>query len=141
MSILDTFDPCPDELDHLLDEHRDGRDVIVRSSKDDPLKDEEILSEEARQALLEKYGHDNWWDWCNAHYHTKWPDDSIILRDRTWGKDNKYRDVIIRAMTAWGPIFDALKRLHAEKGWRFSVLYTWVRESADGSGADYIREP
>lgn len=35
-------------------------------------------SKEKNEQLIEKYGSDNWYDWCNSNWGTKWGDYSIL---------------------------------------------------------------
>jgi hypothetical protein len=47
-------------------------------------------SKEGNVDLIDKYGHDNWYDWCNANWGTKWGDYSIASDGITHNKNYKY---------------------------------------------------
>jgi hypothetical protein len=60
-NLLNTLKPLPDELR--------GTPADFMSLDDPRLSDEERAK---RQALVEKYGYDNWYDWCVRNWGTKW---------------------------------------------------------------------
>lgn len=57
-------------------------------------------SEEEKQALIEKYGADNWYDWACTNWGTKW--DSY---------DNNIGDESLLFMTAWSPPIPVIEKL------------------------------
>ena len=79
-----------------------------------PSKDEELfgigkpITQEISDRFNKEYGYDNWYDWCNANWGTKWETDCEEVSIDDFG------GVEYRFDTAWGPpesIYDALTEL------------------------------
>jgi hypothetical protein len=47
-------------------------------------------SKEKNEQLIEKYGSDNWYDWCNENWGTKWGDYSLTSSEITYEVINEY---------------------------------------------------
>ena len=47
-------------------------------------------SRQSNVDLIDKYGHDNWYDWCNSKWGTKWGDYSLTTNGITHNKNYKY---------------------------------------------------
>ena len=58
--------------------------------------------------LLEKYGANDWYEWCNKHWGTKWGDyDTCITSDFKNGDTT----VDIQFTTAWGPAISGMANI------------------------------
>lgn len=58
-------------------------------------------SKYSNEDLIDKYGYDNWYDWCNANWGTKWGDYDISIDGVK--KSGKEYSVNFEYNTAWGP--------------------------------------
>jgi hypothetical protein len=47
-------------------------------------------SKESNVDLIDKYGHDNWYDWCNNKWGTKWGDYNMIAENIIYGTKVNY---------------------------------------------------
>ena len=47
-------------------------------------------SKEGNVDLIDKYGHDNWYDWCNSKWGTKWGDYSMNATSLTYETKTNY---------------------------------------------------
>ena len=67
---------------------------------------------EKNQELIEKYGFDNWYDWSNYHYGTKWGDgvrqDGVPIQVI---ENNNQVIMRIETDSAWNPITQGLRYL------------------------------
>jgi hypothetical protein len=95
--------PIPDELKNM---------------QSPPPKD---LDENVRKELINKYGADNWWDWCVMNWGTKWDCD-------VYHSDEK----AIGFSTAWSPPMGIVKTLAILTGKDFRLTY--IEEGMDFCG-------
>ena len=104
--------PMPDELQGT----RSPATIVTQEEYDNfkPSKDEELfgigkpITQEMSDKFKKEYGHDNWYDWTNANWGTKWEVDCSDVNIDDFG------GVTYNFDTAWGPpepIYDALKEL------------------------------
>jgi hypothetical protein len=61
-------------------------------------------TEEERQARIEKYGFEDWYDWRISHWGTKWPEASLEL-------DHEPEYITAIFDTAWAPPLKALEKI------------------------------
>lgn len=80
-SVFQSLMPCPKEL----------HSVPADGSK--------------RPELVEKYGHSDWYDWCNANWGTKWGD----YNTHFLGSGDDYAAWAFT--TAWGPGLEFVERM------------------------------
>lgn len=93
-SVLDcnAIIPMPESL----------RDTIKGSGMANDETLEETHAREQNEAkLVEEHGHDNWYDWCNANWGTKWGTYSIGDEPLAW--EEEIDGVYIAFYTAWSP--------------------------------------
>ena len=67
------------------------------------------ITQERSQELYDKYGADNWYDWCNTNWTTKWDACDVSL------DDDEADYLTYRFDTAWGPptnVYHTLKEQH-----------------------------
>lgn len=95
--------PIPDELKNM---------------QSPPPKD---LDEKVRKELINKYGADNWWDWCVMNWGTKWDCDVYHFDEKSIGFS-----------TAWSPPLGAIKTLAILTGKDFRLTY--IEEGMDFCG-------
>ena len=74
-----------------------------------------------RLALIDKYGHDNWYDWNCANWGTKWEADLTSHRPTNHGEPSEYATVICFD-TAWCPPIAMLANLDRSQ-WKFALYY------------------
>lgn len=70
---------------------------------------------EVNKELKDKYGYDNWYDWCNYHWGTKWGDYETTLEgpfNYTYDEYEKY--AVFKYDTAWAPGSDQIMPAIAE---------------------------
>lgn len=100
---------------------RDG-DTLISFNKLFPLPKELEGTEKVspsipNQDLIDKYGADNWYDWCIKNWGTKWEPDSIhyvTLRNK----------VIIQFRTAWSPPVKLFEKVSMKfSGLKFRLEY------------------
>jgi hypothetical protein len=92
-------------------------------------------SKERNEQLIEKYGSDNWYDWCNSNWGTKWGDYSLTTSGISHKKkyaystlengETDYENPVITLSgessihfeydTAWGPGCDELAKAIVEQ--------------------------
>mgnify|MGYP006273164693 FL=1 len=61
-----------------------------------------------RTDLIEKYGANDWYDWCITHWGTKWGDYDTILQSEFTEGDTS---VDLTFTTAWGPAVNGLVKV------------------------------
>ena len=126
--LMRTFYPLPKEFEEIETGNFDDGNGGFKKYK---FKDkDEYPTEEYMKELKTKYGFDNWYDWSNYHYGTKWGDgvrqDEVPVQ--VIEKDD---EVIVRIETdsAWSPISQGLRYLASpgssiDKNIRFYNLST-----------------
>ena len=77
-----------------------------------PVKIGETISIEDSKALIKTYGYNNWYDWCNHNWGTKWDidayDGSIKTSQELLGKDNGKAELSFGFDSAWAPPINAI---------------------------------
>lgn len=117
-SILEVIKPYLNESGHLsLELIRPIPDELKGTTSPTP-KD---IDPKVQKMLVEKYGHDNWYDWCVDNWGTKWDCD-------VYHSDEKG----IGFSTAWSPPIGAIKTLAILTGRDFRLTY--VEEGMDFCG-------
>lgn len=92
--------------------------VELKTMQSPPPKD---LDEKVRKELINKYGADNWWDWCVMNWGTKWECDVYHFDEKSIGFS-----------TAWSPPLGAIKTLAILTGKDFRLTY--IEEGMDFCG-------
>ena len=59
-------------------------------------------SKEGNVDLIDKYGHDNWYDWCIFHWGTKW--NAYDVTEWSINEDGDNSSATIYYETAWSPV-------------------------------------
>lgn len=99
------YKPMPKELEGTTSPQRIG----------------DTITKEKSEELIEKYGHDNWYDWCNANWNTKWGCYDLEIDDE-----------VIRFTTAWSPLDELIVKMMAQD---FPNMF-WTFEEETGWGAE-----
>ena len=89
-----------------------------------PARIGENITKEESDRLIELYGHNNWYDWSNANWGTKWG-----------CYDNEYEDGHYRFTTAWNPLHTEILDMLAKDIPDF--LYDWEEEQGYGREIEY----
>lgn len=117
-SILEVIKPYLGESGHLsLEKIRPIPDELKGTTSPTPLDSDPKV----QRMLVEKYGHDNWYDWCVDNWGTKW-DCEVYHADEKG----------IGFSTAWSPPIGAIKTLAILTGKDFRLTY--VEEGMDFCG-------
>ena len=86
------------ELIHRIDNEQNLIDFFIPMPLE--LEDTTAPTQEPNQALLEKYGVDNWYDWQLANWGCKWGDcDTTYVYD----KEHTPNTITFNFSTPWGP--------------------------------------
>lgn len=99
------YKPMPQELEGTTSPQRIG----------------DTIAKEKSEELIEKYGCDNWYDWCNANWGTKWGCYELEIDDDQ-----------LRFTTAWSPMDDTIIKQMAQD---FPDMF-WTFEEEQGWGAE-----
>ena len=83
-----------------------------------------------KEALIQKYGADNWWDWCVQNWGTKWNCDMDAEKNQS--KHCMTMD------TAWSPPIPIVAQLSKLTGREFRLTY--IEEGVDFCG-EYFSYP
>ena len=134
---FDAIIPFPDEL------HGIGSPVTIVDAEEDIEKYKKDRSEsefalgnlpitkQRSHELIEKYGHNNWYDWCSDNWTCKWDACEVRLEDYE-------ADYIVYTFdTAWGPpesIYETLKLQHPD------VHISWFYDEPGMQFAGYLGE-
>ena len=110
-----------DEIAEYLKIHSDSEWVIGNLP----------ITQERSQELYDKYGADNWYDWCNDNWTSKWDACDVYLDD----DESDY--LTYRFDTPWGPpenIYITLKLQHP------NVHISWFYDEPGMEFAGYLGE-
>ena len=132
--------PCPQELRDAKANFVDINDPIpgnwlnlvaegTWTQEDYDSRVAETLADvEQKKILIEKYGYKDWYDWCIAHWGTKWGACELYMYFTD--NSNDTTEIELRYETAWGPALEAIEYI-SEK---FSKLIfsTFYREEGMG---------
>jgi hypothetical protein len=110
--FLNEFIPVPEEL------------KIVAGRVGDP--EEQTKLEAQTKANKEKYGYDNWYDFCVGEWSTKWD-----IGDGTGIQTWTDTDLVVYFDSAWSPPVAAYEKLE-EQG--FSIYATWYEPGSAFAG-------
>jgi hypothetical protein len=89
-----------------------------------PVRVGENMSQEKYNELVVKYGHADWYSWCNANWDTKWGCCNSDLSDDT-----------LTFETAWSPLSPELIEMFKEDFPNFR--YEWEEEQGFGAIMEY----
>ena len=105
------YKPMPKELEGTTSPQRlgDGENCTMTNEKSDE--------------LIQKYGHDNWYDWCtdDDNWNTKWGCYDLEIDDE-----------VLRFTTAWSPMSELIVKMMAQD---FPNMF-WTFEEETGWGAE-----
>ena len=101
------YKPMPQELEGTTSPQRIG----------------DTITKEKSEELIEKYGYDNWYDWCNDenNWNTKWGCYDLEIDDE-----------VVRFTTAWSPMSELIVKMMAQD---FPDMF-WTFEEEQGWGAE-----
>lgn len=110
--FLESFHPCPKEIANvsspvdIVSEEEYQKDIIRREKE---LKTERYVSglkitQKLQKEYIEKYGFDNWYDWCIKNWGTKWNESEFDI----YKEDGK---VFCTFQTAWAPPIAGLVKI------------------------------
>lgn len=117
-SILEVVKDYLDENGHLsFEKIRPIPDELKGTTSPTPLD----ADPKKQRMLVEKYGHENWYDWCVDNWGTKWDADVHHADEKA-----------ICFTTAWSPPIGAIKTLSILTGRDFRLTY--VEEGMDFCG-------
>jgi len=88
-------------------------------------KGERGITKVMQRNLKEKYGFDNWYDWANHNWGTKWG-----------CYDGEHDDDVYRYTTAWGPVNDDILSMLLKDIPSFHL--SWEEEQGYGAEIDYV---
>lgn len=89
---------------------------------------ETLADVERKKILIEKYGAKDWYDWCIAHWGTKWGACDLYLGFTD--NSNDTTEIELRYETAWGPALEAIEYI-SEKFPKL-IFSTFYREEGMG---------
>lgn len=108
VGLAQYYKPRPKELEDTTSPARIGKNITKEES----------------DRLIELYGYNNWYDWSNANWGTKWG-----------CYENEYEDGNYRFTTAWSPIDTEILDMLAKDIPDF--WYTWEEEQGFGQEIEY----
>ena len=82
------------------------------------------LTKEMNESLIQKYGHNSWYGWCNEHWNTKWGCYDFIVDDE-----------VIYFTSAWSPIGEDIIDMFSKDFPDF--VYSWEEEQEYGAKMEY----
>ena len=143
--LADTQSPTRiiSELDFQEQEKRNAEKIA--ESKDEDINRlflEKGITKKRSDYLIEEYGYDNWYEWCNHNYGTKWGDCDFSYEILDTNDDDT-TNIEIRWSTAWSPlwldivnefILTILTSNDFSRG--FTADYWWEEEQ--GFGEEYL---
>jgi len=96
-SFLRTYYPMPEELD-ATSHPMTVVDTVEEKEHADPFPGPKawVITKAESDALVEKYGANNWYDWAKLHWGTKWPDAGTKI---------EYSEgvILLQFSTPWSP--------------------------------------
>ena len=139
-SILRSYYPMPDELSETTSPTRiittEEKEKQTEANKDKPedFKSYGITLEE-QAALLEKYGVDNWYDWTNNNWGTKWGDYNAKITEGE--DDDEPHRIAITFETAWSPPVQGMAAVAAQFPDLEFSLYSYEKGMQYQTGHEY----
>ena len=107
--ICQYYKPMPQELEGTTSPQRVGDTERC------------TITKEKSEELKEKYGYDNWYDWCLENWNTKWGCYDLEIDDE-----------VLRFTTAWSPMDELIIKQMAQD---FPNMF-WSFEEEQGWGAE-----
>lgn len=132
-SILQGHYPRPPELNGIQTgfrkdengkEHRIWRGQDALDSDYDEKNDTFFTDEEIEELKKKTNGFTNWYDWCIAHWGTKWGDCDTELIDQD------EENLLFRFETAWSPPEAAIDQI--ARDWPYLIFYLTYEEEGMG---------
>ena len=127
------YNPMPKELENTTSPPRivSQEEYLEQMEKNKTEKFKSYpLTKEMNESLIQKYGHNSWYGWCNEHWETKWG--CYELEIDTYALVNSG---LIRFTSAWSPIGDDIIEMFAKDFPNFT--YSWEEEQEFGSEMEY----
>ena len=126
--------PMPDELHGIGSPVTIMTEAEIETYKEEHLESEWCLgnlpiTQERSQELYDKYGADNWYDWCIENWTSKWDACDISL------DDDESDHLTYKFETPWGPpesVYYTLKEQHP------NVHITWFYDEPGMEFAGYL---
>ena len=87
--------------------------------------------QEKNQELIDKYGADNWYDWANANWETKWGCYDVSF-DPIYKTDSGEYEMQINYSTAWSPGDDCLMENLAVEEYEKLKFHLYYQEPGMG---------
>jgi hypothetical protein len=95
------------------------------------LSQDKVFGAEKDQALIDKYGADNWYDWANDNWGTKWGCYDVSF-DPIYKTDNGQYEMQINYSTAWSPGDDFLMEYLAVEDYKNLTFHLYYQEPGMG---------
>jgi hypothetical protein len=95
------------------------------------LREDKAFGAEKDQALIDKYGADNWYDWANNVWGTKWGCYDVSF-DPIYKIDSGEYEMQINYSTAWSPGDDFLMKNLAVKDYKNLTFHLYYEEPGMG---------
>jgi hypothetical protein len=83
------------------------------------------------EELIKKYGSDNWYDWANDNWGTKWGCYNVSF-DPIYKTDNGEYEMQINYDTAWSPGDDSLMEYLAVEDYKKLTFHLYYQEPGMG---------
>ena len=94
------------------------------------------LTQEMSDRYIVSYGHDNWYDWCNSNWDTKWDAGEVRAGRFRQGDDYARDELHYDFETAWGPPTGVFKELAR----KFPDLHMTIQWNEEGGMSGVLRE-
>ena len=121
------YKPMPKELENTTSPPRivSQEEYLEQMEKNKTEKFKSYpLTKEMNESLIQKYGHNSWYGWCNQNWDTKWGCYDFIVEDE-----------VIYYTSAWSPIGENIIEMFAKDFPDF--VYSWEEEEEYGSELEY----
>lgn len=109
--------------------HLEQSEFFLTNMDNDEDKDYDLVlvTDEEKEALMEKYGATDWYDWNNKTYGTKWGDCDTVL------VENESNKIIFSFDTAWSPSYNLSEKISSMLEVEIVHKY-WSAENGDEGG-------